>query len=100
VNLIDNAVAYSPKDMAIDVVVEEEGAGLSARVHNLGDPIPPERLATIFEPFRRGTSAANPGGLGLGLFIVQQIVAAHGGTVGVTSTREGGTTFALRLPRS
>jgi PAS domain S-box-containing protein len=100
VNLIDNAVAYSPKDTRIDVALEDQGAALAARVHNLGDPIPPERLATIFEPFRRGTSAANPGGLGLGLFIVQQIVAAHGGTVAVTSTREDGTTFALRLPRS
>jgi PAS domain S-box-containing protein len=100
VNLLENAVAYSPKDTPIDVSLEEEGAVIGARVHNLGDPIPPERLATIFEPFRRGTSASNPGGLGLGLFIVQQIVAAHGGTVGVTSTREGGTTFSLRLPKS
>jgi PAS domain S-box-containing protein len=100
VNLIENAVAYSPKETPIGVTLEEDSGAVVARVHNLGDPIPPERLATIFEPFRRGTSPGNPGGLGLGLFIVQQIVTAHGGTVEVTSTGEGGTTFALRLPKS
>jgi len=70
------------------------------RVHNLGEPIPPDRLSTIFEPFRRGTSQSNRGGLGLGLFIVQQIIAAHHGTVAVTSTAEDGTTFVVRVPKA
>ena len=84
----------------IDIALEEEGSVVVARVHNLGEPISPDRLATVFEPFRRAAGGRNPAGLGLGLFIVQQIVAAHGGTVDVASTDAGGTTFALRLPKS
>jgi signal transduction histidine kinase len=70
-------------------------------VHNEGPPIPAELLPRIFEPFRRATDGGHPTpGLGLGLFIVQQIAHAHGGRVEVRSTRADGTTFTLRLPRS
>ena len=100
VNLVENAVAYGPKDMPVDISLEEDGADVVLRVHNLGEPIPPDRLSTIFEPFRRGTSQSNRGGLGLGLFIVQQIIAAHHGTVAVTSTAEDGTTFVVRVPKA
>jgi signal transduction histidine kinase len=71
-------------------------------VHNEGTPIPPDTLGHIFEPFWRGGALLDKrtsGGLGLGLFIVQEIVRAHGGTLGVRSSRSEGTTFSVALPR-
>lgn len=97
-NLLGNAAHYSPPKSPIDVVMRCDKDGVVCRVHNLGTPIAKAQLATIFEPFRRGTSSANPQGVGLGLFIVEQIVQAHGGVVEVSSTPEEGTTFTLRLP--
>ncbi len=66
-------------------------------VHNKGEPIPPDLLPLIFNPFERGANERK--GLGLGLFIVRAIATAHGGTVDVTSSRGEGTTFRMRLPR-
>jgi signal transduction histidine kinase len=53
----------------------------------------------LFEPFRRGAPDRSPRGLGLGLYIVQQIVQGHDGTIDVESTADAGTTFTLSLPR-
>lgn len=72
-------------------------------VHNRGPAIAPARLAAIFEPFRTGSSrrdTSHARGLGLGLYIVQVIVDAHGGTVAVRSSDEHGTTFTVTLPRA
>ena len=58
-------------------------------------------MPVLFEPFRRGrTGDRSPGGLGLGLYIVKQIVRAHDGTIGVESTDKDGTTFTVHLPRA
>ena len=63
--------------------------------------IPAERLATLFEPFRREPKdAARSTGLGLGLFICQQIALAHGGDIAVASAPDTGTVVTVRLPRS
>jgi signal transduction histidine kinase len=71
-------------------------------VHNQGPPIPEETLPALFEPFRRGTGQAteHPSGLGLGLYIVREIVRAHDGSIEVASTAAEGTTFTVRLPRA
>jgi signal transduction histidine kinase len=73
-------------------------------VHNDGPPIPPELLPHIFEPFRRGQAqpgaAAGSANLGLGLFIVREIVTAHGGRLEVRSEAGAGTTFTAVLPRA
>jgi signal transduction histidine kinase len=63
--------------------------------------IPPARIASLFEPFTQGIGegAQPPRGLGLGLFIVRHVVAAHGGTISVESSEGEGTTFLVRLPR-
>ena len=70
-------------------------------VRNEGPPIPPETMPRLFEAFQRGDAGRtrNADGLGLGLFIAQQIVEAHGGSISVRSTAAEGTTFTVRWPR-
>ena len=71
-------------------------------VHNEGSPIPPSLLENVFEPMVRhvrGAEDPREMSLGLGLHIARELVLAHGGSVAVTSTSSGGTTFSVRLPR-
>jgi PAS domain S-box-containing protein len=100
-NLGKNALDYSPADTPVDFTLQDEGDTLRVEVHNEGPPIPEQLLAGIFEPFRRAVQGdAHPtSGLGLGLFIVQEIARSHGGTVEVSSLAGRGTTFTVRLPR-
>lgn len=102
-NLIGNAVQYSPPDSTIAVDIAGHREHVSISVRNEGEPIPPEKLPTIFEPMKRGQdakAATDPTpNLGLGLFIAEKIVAAHGGDLSVTSGRGSGTVFIARLPR-
>ncbi|MFY0563700.1 ATP-binding protein [Archangium lansingense] len=101
-NLVGNAVQYSPEDSAVRVVARDEGDGVRVEVHNLGTPIPDERLQHIFDPFvrgRDGTRSGSRSGLGLGLYITNEIVKAHGGVLQVRSTETEGTCFWLKLPR-
>jgi hypothetical protein len=74
-------------------------------VRNAGAPIPSDMLPTIFDPLVRYATPASterrvPGSIGLGLYIVREIVASHDGTIDVASTAQEGTTFTVRLPRS
>jgi signal transduction histidine kinase len=101
-NLLDNAVKHSG---AATTGTRRVRLGLSGQddvvvitVHNDGEPIPEEVRSRLFEPFQRA-DARGQTGLGLGLYIVERIVRAHGGTVEVQSTPAEGTTFAVRLPR-
>jgi len=102
-NLVANALQYGPRDAAVTVVSNGAGGDWVLSVHNLGDPIPAEVFPHIFDPFRRGTDAAASGpdrrNLGLGLFIVRELVRAHGGTIDVTSNPRQGTRFVVRLAR-
>jgi signal transduction histidine kinase len=95
-NLVGNAVKHGQPGRPIYVRVRDEGDQVSLRVHNLGPPIPPGLLPLVFEPFRRSETQD---GFGLGLYIVKEIIAAHGGTVEVRSSASAGTTFTVRLPR-
>jgi signal transduction histidine kinase len=99
-NLIGNALEHSAANSPIDVRVSASGGVAELTVSNLGAVIPAEVLATLFEAFRRGGSVKpSSRGVGLGLYIVDQIVRAHGGSVVADST-ELGTHFRIRLPRN
>ena len=99
-NLLLNADAYSPSGSPVSVTVRDDGDFVIPDVHNLGDPIPLEDLPSIFEPFHRGTRAAPATrGLGLGLYIVREIVRACRGTIEVLSREGMGTRFIVRLAR-
>jgi signal transduction histidine kinase len=113
-NLLGNAIQHGAPDGPIDVTLTtrqrpSEGATLGESllvltVHNDGAPIPQDLMPTIFDPLKRYAtreSAAQraSGSIGLGLYIVREIVEAKGGTVTVSSTEEHGTTFTVCLPR-
>lgn len=93
-NLISNALRHG--DGTVTVRVERDGDGAVLAVHNPGRPIPAEALPTLFDPYTRAGGRA--GGVGLGLYIVDQIARNHGGAVAVASSAEAGTTFTVRLP--
>ena len=98
-NLLENAVRYAPADGLISIKVIGTAKEVLVSVHNGGPAIPEDERAAIFDPFRRGRRATDVRGLGLGLFIVEQIALAHGGGVKVTSSDGGGTTFRVALLR-
>ena len=99
-NLLLNAIQHGTgKEIKVTVTGEENSVVLA--VQNEGPPIPQELQVTMFDPLVQSkTPDPTRSGLGLGLFIVNEIVAAHHGTIVVTSTQDSGTTFSVRLPRS
>ena len=100
-NLVDNALKYSPRDSRVHVGVRGGEGAVSFVVHNRGEPIPQDKLPLLFRPLQRATDKVDreSRSVGLGLYIVDHIARAHGGTVAVTSNAEEGTTFSVWLPR-
>lgn len=98
-NLIDNAIKYSPNGGEIDVDLQssDERACIAVRDHGLG--IPPERRNHIFDRFYQAHAEPSLGGLGLGLYISQQIVELHQGNLSVEFPPDGGTRFVVCVPR-
>ncbi|HTQ03207.1 MAG TPA: response regulator [Polyangiaceae bacterium] len=98
-NIIANALHHGQAGSPVEVKLTCSEQEVCLSVHNDG-VIAPELLPTLFDPFRkRGTTRSKSRGLGLGLFISQQIALAHGGSVEVESTAETGTLFTVRIPR-
>jgi signal transduction histidine kinase len=99
-NLVGNALVHGHRYTPVEVTVDVDETGALLAVRNQGPVIPRARITSLFEPFTQGIvdDADPPRGLGLGLFIVRQVVAAHGGTVSVESSDEQGTCFLVRLP--
>ncbi len=99
-NLLDNAVKYSPEGGTIHVklTTNQDKAILSISDEGIG--IPAEAVPLLFKRFYRALNATDEhyGGLGLGLFIVKETLALHGGTVSVTSEEGKGSTFVISLP--
>lgn len=104
-NLVGNAVDHGAGGTTVRIDVVEHQEDVEIGIHNHGDPIPDERLERIFDPWefiraREGDSdSSRTGNLGLGLYIADQIVHAHGGRIDVESSAAHGTTFSVHLPR-
>jgi signal transduction histidine kinase len=108
-NLMGNAIQHGSPEGPVELSVALEGSTpeestVVLRVHNEGAPIPPDLLPTLFDPLvryatRESAARRRPGSIGLGLYIVREIVVAKGGTVEVASTAQEGTTFTVRIPR-
>ncbi len=105
-NLVSNAVQHGRPETPIKVTLASVGEEVVFSVQNDGDVIPAAQLRTFFDPVRRFAirpanerSASGTSNLGLGLYVVKQIVRAHGGTISVTSSAEKGVNFTVRLPR-
>jgi signal transduction histidine kinase len=98
-NLLINSIQHGTEER-VKITVKSEGSSAVVEVHNRSPAIPPDLLATIFEPLVRGSAAyQDKAGLGLGLFIAREIVSAHHGRIAVSSAESTGTTFVVRLPR-
>ena len=100
-NIIGNAIMYGQPMKPIRVETRMEGSLVSVVVQNRGNPIPDDLQAVLFDPFRRGQGdggSPKTEGLGLGLYISNEVVKAHGGRIEVRSNLEDGTTFRVILP--
>lgn len=103
INLLTNALHHGDPDGEVSVTLKGTQTEVHLDVHNEGPAIPEAQRATLFRPLattdmkRRGVSQSS--GLGLGLYIADQIAMAHGGSIEVKSTDAEGTTFTVRMPR-
>jgi signal transduction histidine kinase len=102
-NLLGNAIQYGARNSDIRLTLSGTEDLVTLAVHNTGATIPKAALPRLFDPFKRlsasGTELRNARGVGLGLYIAEQIVHAHGGTIVVTSSQTDGTIFTASLPR-
>lgn len=105
-NLLSNAVQHGNRRSPVSLTADGEAEAIVLKVCNSGEPIPSDALQAIFEPLVQTPNASSDAhersqtSLGLGLFIVREIVLAHGGTITVESSITAGTVFTIRLPRS
>jgi signal transduction histidine kinase len=99
VNLLDNAVKYTPAGGAITVSVQDGPGRAVARFRDTGIGIPAEEQDKIWARLYRGDKSRSQRGLGLGLSLVKAVVEAHGGTVAVSSEPNQGAEFTVALPR-
>ena len=99
-NLIDNAVKYSPKESPIDVSVSKSGGGVEISIADRGIGLDPLEYDRLFDKFYRGRQARNDAGrgAGLGLAICRGVVTAHGGRIRAELRPEGGAIFRFVLP--
>lgn len=101
-NLIGNALQHGASKSDVTLTLSGEPDAVRLTVHNFGTPIPEDALGTIFDPLIRSTDE-EPGqpttSLGLGLFIVKEVVNAHKGLIEVSSNETDGTLFTVVLPR-
>jgi signal transduction histidine kinase len=96
-NLLANAVTHGDADAPIHVRATAVADGFELSVRGKGEPIPPEAIPRLFEPFERGAVRPGAQGLGLGLYIASEIARAHGGSLHAASLA-GETVFTFRMP--
>lgn len=102
-NLVDNALKYGPVGAPVEVTVAADALGdgqlLLISVRDHGPGVPPSLRERIFEPYFRAGNLSRAAGLGLGLAICRDVVAAHGGAITVYDADGGGACFCVTLPR-
>jgi PAS domain S-box-containing protein len=100
-NLVQNAVKYSPQGSTIWVKVARRAGEVVVSVRDQGIGVPASVVPELFRPFYRARNVdPDIGGLGIGLYVVKEIVTLHGGSVQVASSEGEGSTFSVRLPLS
>jgi signal transduction histidine kinase len=101
VNLLDNAIRYTPRGGKVSATLEPDPGGVRLRVSDTGVGIAPDAVPHVFERFYRADLARSRqgGGFGLGLSIVKWIAESHNGAVALTSRPHVGSTFTVTLPR-
>lgn len=101
-NLIGNALQHGTNSRGVTLTLKGTADSVTLIMHNYGSPIPEDAISTIFDPLVRSSSEELGGpstSLGLGLFIVKEVVNAHQGSIEVTSNEADGTTFTVVLPK-
>jgi signal transduction histidine kinase len=100
INLLDNALRYTPAGGSVTVRLQSIGQEVAVAVQDTGHGIEPENIPHLFERFYRTdwARAKDSAGTGLGLPIVKEIMDAHGGSISVTSEVNKGSVFTLRFP--
>jgi two-component system sensor histidine kinase KdpD len=97
-NLLDNALKYTPPGTAIEISAEASKNEVIVSVADRGPGLPLAAIAQIFDKFYRGDTARTPSGVGLGLTICRAIVQAHGGRIWAENREGGGLVFRFTLP--
>ncbi len=97
-NLIDNAVKFTPPESVIDIIVKKDFNYLLVCVEDRGPGIMEEEVDKLFEKFYRGRLIKSERGLGLGLALCHYIIRAHGGRIWAHNREEGGASFCFTLP--
>ncbi len=98
VNLIDNAIKYSPDQVKMGIIAKIEHNNVIIEISDHGIGIPEEDLSRIFDKFYRVHRPQSVGGTGLGLAICKGIVELHGGTITARNRPGGGAIFQIELP--
>jgi two-component system sensor histidine kinase KdpD len=98
VNVLDNALKYSPVGSSIDIAVRQVGPRIQIEIADRGIGIPEQDLSRVFDKFYRVQRPENVMGTGLGLFISKGIIEAHGGSVAAANRSGGGTVIKISLP--
>jgi signal transduction histidine kinase len=96
-NLLANALTHGDPSSPVRVYARSDDQLFELSVANLGDPIPPDTVDRLFQPFTRAPAESYQEGLGLGLYIASEIARAHEGTLEVDSTPDE-TRFTFRMP--
>lgn len=98
INLLDNAIKFSPHNGTVSVEIAENYRGVTVKVRNSGSVIPADKLDKIFGKFYQADESHATQGNGIGLAIVKRVITLHGGEV-TAASGEGGTVFTVFLPR-
>ena len=98
VNLLDNAIKFSPEDQVVEISASEENGWVSVSISNTGTPIPENQQEAIFRKFYQADRSHNTEGNGIGLAVVKRVVELHGGSIRVESDAAF-TKFTVKLPQ-